>query len=138
MSSPFIAIITTHNPSQRQQKKLCLISFIVKIFMSFVVSTVFSSFRKCLSRTAQSTFYTFFFLRIPLLKYHQNTIWFCYACWQLTKLFCSLNCAYQLNHKCEAQQMLQNHAIRYRNFLIAPIQPALYENCRLQKIKILP
>lgn len=49
-----------------------------------------------------------------------------------------MSCAYQLNHKWEAQQMLQNNDIRYWNFVIAPIQPALYENCRLQKIKILP
>lgn len=52
--------------------------------------------------------------------------------------FYSLNCAYQLNHKWEAQQMLQNNAIRYINFVIAPVLPALYENCRSQKIKILP
>lgn len=52
--------------------------------------------------------------------------------------FYFLNYAYQLKHKWGAQQMLQNNAIRYRNFIFAPVQPVFYENCRSQKIKILP
>jgi len=49
--------------------------------------------------------------------------------------FCSLNCAYQLNHKWEAQQMLQNNVIRYRNFVIAPVQRALYETSGCTRLK---
>lgn len=75
-----MVIITAHNPSLRQlngldRKKICLISFILKILMSFVVLIAFCAFRKCLSKTAQSTLHIF--KRMSLLKCHQNTIWFC-------------------------------------------------------------
>lgn len=78
-----MVIITAHNPSLRQlnglnRKKICLISFILKILMSFVVPIAFCAFRKCLSKTAQSTLQNF--KRISLLKYCQNRIRFCYAC----------------------------------------------------------
>lgn len=100
--------------------------------MSFVFPTVFSSFGKYLSKTAWSTFLT-----KSLLKYHQNTICICYACLQSTKLFLFLELCLsakpQVGSTTNASE--QCHQIQK---LCDCSCPALYENCRSQKIKILP
>lgn len=140
--SPFIAIITERNSSQRQLDRLDRKNVIWSLsserflrllwFIPYLVNLE-NAYPK-----QHNQLFAHFFKNISVkISSEHNLILLC----PLTinkAFFCSLNCAYQLNHKWEAQQMLQNNAIRYRNFVIASIQPALYENCRLQKIKILP